>query len=123
MNIFFTPVLFSFFRTSAVLRQVAQGAEFPEDPAIEHWFEMMRTNLWEPDWFVSIRLHQNLHHTRIGDISPERRNESMIILLIVLILLFGFGGYRMGPGIGYYGGGSLSLILTIVLILLLLKVI
>jgi hypothetical protein len=34
----------------------------------------------------------------------------------------GFGGYRMGPGLGYYGGG-LSLILTIVLILLLLKVI
>jgi hypothetical protein len=39
-----------------------------------------------------------------------------------LILLFGFGGYRMGPGIGYYGGGGISLILTIVLILLLLKV-
>jgi hypothetical protein len=34
-----------------------------------------------------------------------------------------FGGYRMGPGLGYYGGGGLSLILTIVLILLLLKVI
>jgi hypothetical protein len=47
----------------------------------------------------------------------------VIILLIVLILLFGFGGYRMGPGIGYYGGGSLSLILLIVLVLLLLRVI
>ena len=34
---------------------------------------------------------------------------------------FGFGGYRMGPGLGYYGGGGLSLILTIVLILLLLR--
>ena len=40
-----------------------------------------------------------------------------------LLLLFGFVGYRMGPGLGYYGGGGLSLILTIVLILLLLKVI
>jgi hypothetical protein len=40
-----------------------------------------------------------------------------------LILLFGFGGYRMGPGIGYYGGGSLSLILLIILVLLLLRVI
>ena len=47
----------------------------------------------------------------------------VIILLVVLILLFGFGGYRMGPGLGYYGGGSLSLILTVVVVLLLLKVI
>jgi hypothetical protein len=47
----------------------------------------------------------------------------VIILLIVLILLFGFGGYRLGPGIGYYGGGGLSLILLIILVLLLLKVI
>jgi hypothetical protein len=34
-----------------------------------------------------------------------------------------FGGYRMGPGIGYYGGGGLGLILLIVIILLLLRVI
>ncbi|HEY3988503.1 MAG TPA: hypothetical protein VGM02_04335 [Acidobacteriaceae bacterium] len=47
----------------------------------------------------------------------------VIILLIVLIVLFGFGGYRLGPGIGYYGGGSISLILLIILVLLLLKVI
>jgi hypothetical protein len=39
------------------------------------------------------------------------------------LLVFGFGGYRMGPGIGYYGGGGLSLIVLIVLILLLLRVI
>jgi len=32
----------------------------------------------------------------------------MLILLIILILVFGFGGYRMGPGLGYYGGGGLS---------------
>lgn len=41
----------------------------------------------------------------------------------MLLLVFGFGGYRMGPGIGYYGGGGLSLIVLIVLILLLLRVI
>jgi hypothetical protein len=48
---------------------------------------------------------------------------AVLILLVVLILVFGFGGYRMGPGLGYYGGGGLSLILTIVVVLLLLKVI
>jgi hypothetical protein len=32
----------------------------------------------------------------------------MIILLLVLLLVFGFGGYRMGPGIGYYGGVVLA---------------
>ena len=45
------------------------------------------------------------------------------ILLVVLLLVFCFGGYRMGPGIGYYGGGGLSLIVLIVLVLLLLHVI
>jgi hypothetical protein len=30
----------------------------------------------------------------------------MIILLIILILVFGFGGFRLGPGVGYYGGGA-----------------
>jgi Protein of unknown function (DUF3309) len=38
-------------------------------------------------------------------------------------LLFAFGGYRMGPGLGYYGGGGISLILLIIIILLLLRVI
>ena len=28
----------------------------------------------------------------------------LLIILIILLLVFGFGGYRMGPGIGYYGG-------------------
>ena len=32
----------------------------------------------------------------------------MLIVLIILILVFGFGGYRMGPGLGYYGGGGIS---------------
>jgi hypothetical protein len=47
----------------------------------------------------------------------------MLIILIVLLLGVVFGGYRMGPGIGYYGGGGLGLILLIVIILLLLRVI
>jgi len=57
--------------------------------------------------------------------APKIRHaeKKMLIILIVLILVFGFGGYRLGPGLGYYGGGGISLILLIVLILLLLKVI
>jgi hypothetical protein len=47
----------------------------------------------------------------------------MLIVLIVLLLVFGFGGYRLGPGMGYYGGGGISLIILIVIILLLLRVI
>lgn len=47
----------------------------------------------------------------------------MLIVLVVLLLVFGFGGYRLGPGLGYYGGGGISLILLIVIILLLLHVI
>jgi hypothetical protein len=55
---------------------------------------------------------------------PRREGEHMLlIILIVLLLLFGFGGYRLGPGIGYYGGGGISLIILIVIILLLLRVI
>lgn len=53
----------------------------------------------------------------------RRRATMLLILLIVLILAFGYGGYRVGPGWGYYGGGSVSLILTIILILVLLRVI
>jgi hypothetical protein len=53
--------------------------------------------------------------------SSREMESSMLILLIVLILVFGFGGYRMGPGLGYYGGGGLSLVLLIVLIVLLLR--
>lgn len=45
---------------------------------------------------------------------PASRGEAVlritiIILLIVPLLVFSFGGYRMGPGLGYYGGGGLSL--------------
>jgi Protein of unknown function (DUF3309) len=54
---------------------------------------------------------------------PRREGERMLIILIILLLVFGFGGYRLGPGLGYYGGGGISLIILIVIILLLLKVI
>lgn len=47
----------------------------------------------------------------------------ILILLVVLILLCGFGGYHMGPGFGYYGGGGLSLILFVLLICLILGII
>jgi hypothetical protein len=49
----------------------------------------------------------------------------MLLAIILIVLIFGFwyGGYRVGPGWGYYGGGGVSLLLTIVLILLLLRVI
>lgn len=55
--------------------------------------------------------------------SREERTVSLIVILVILLLVFGFGGYRMGPGIGYYGGGGISTILLIVIILLLLHVI
>ena len=47
----------------------------------------------------------------------------LLIILVICLLLFGFGCYRLGPGLGYYGGGGISLILLIVIILLLLRVI
>ena len=56
-----------------------------------------------------------------GEIPPL--GGTMLIILIILLLVVGFGGYRMGPGLGYYGGGGLGLILLIVIILLLLRVI
>ena len=45
----------------------------------------------------------------------------LIAVLVILLLLSGFGGYRLGPGVGYYGGGGLSLVLLIVLLVLLLR--
>lgn len=39
----------------------------------------------------------------------------LLILLVVLILICSVGGYRMGPGFGYVGGGGLGLILFILL--------
>ncbi len=43
----------------------------------------------------------------------------LILILVVLLLLAGGGGYYMGPGIGYYGGGTVSILLGIVIIYLL----
>jgi hypothetical protein len=40
----------------------------------------------------------------------------MLIILVVLLIVFAFGGYRLGPGLGYYGGG-LGTILLLLLIL------
>ncbi len=47
----------------------------------------------------------------------------LLTILVILLLVMAFGGYRLGPGLGYYGGGGISLILLIVIILLLLRVI
>jgi hypothetical protein len=67
---------------------------------------------------------KRIFHEGFDAEQPRREGERMLlIILIILLLVFGFGGYRLGPGIGYYGGGGISLIILIVIILLLLKVI
>ncbi len=43
----------------------------------------------------------------------------LILILVLLLLLFGGGGYYMGPGVGYYGGGTVDLILLLVILYLL----
>ena len=43
----------------------------------------------------------------------------MLWILVILLIVFAFGGYNLGPGLGYYGGGGLSLVVLILLILLL----
>jgi hypothetical protein len=43
----------------------------------------------------------------------------LLVILIILVVLFGGGGYYMGPGIGYYGGGGISLVLALIVIYLL----
>ena len=53
----------------------------------------------------------------------RREGARMLLILIVLLFLVVFGGYRMGPGVGYYGGAGLGLILLIIIVLLLLRVI
>jgi hypothetical protein len=69
--------------------------------------------------------HSNRIFAAAAWLAHFQKERTMLLIIILIILIFGtgFGGYRMGPGLGYYGGGGLSLILTIVLILLLLKVI
>jgi hypothetical protein len=73
---------------------------------------------------VAARVLRILSAQKSGSLHPTmRRRIAMLIVLIILLLVFAFGGYRLGPGIGYYGGGGISLILLILIILLLLKVI
>ncbi len=43
----------------------------------------------------------------------------LILVLILVILLVGGGGYAMGPGLGYYGGGTLDIILGLIVVYLL----
>jgi hypothetical protein len=78
-----------------------------------------RTVFYRDEWAFVSPLHCISHVSAI----LRHSENNVLILLIILILVFGFGGYRMGPGLGYYGGGALSLILTVVVVLLLLKVI
>jgi hypothetical protein len=75
--------------------------------------------------FEAQRFLQHSHPTGSGyeDRKLPQGENMLLIVLIILLLVFGFGGYRMGPGLGYYGGGGVSLILLIVIVLLLLRVI
>jgi hypothetical protein len=94
-----------------------------------------RLNLYEElvkhirGWIASVSIASAVDGTHFSRgyeaEQPRREGErmSIILILVILFLVFGFGGYRLGPGMGYYGGGGISLIILIVIILLLLKVI
>ena len=43
----------------------------------------------------------------------------LILILIILLLVVGGGGYYMGPGVGYYGGGTVDIIIGLILVYLL----
>jgi len=43
----------------------------------------------------------------------------LLLILIILLLVVGGGGYYMGPGMGYYGGGTVDIIIGMVIIYLL----
>ncbi len=43
----------------------------------------------------------------------------LILILVILLLVIGSGGYYMGPGVGYYGGGTLDIIIGLIIIYLL----
>ena len=43
---------------------------------------------------------------------------ALIIILIVVLLAVGSGGYYMGPGVGYYGGGTLDIIIGLIIVYL-----
>jgi hypothetical protein len=42
----------------------------------------------------------------------------LIIILIALIIAIGSGGYYMGPGLGYYGGGTIDILLVLIVVYL-----
>lgn len=43
----------------------------------------------------------------------------MLLILLILLLVFGFGGYRLGPGLGYYGGGIGTIVILLIILWLL----
>ncbi len=43
----------------------------------------------------------------------------LILILVILLLVIGGGGYSMGPGLGYYGGGTLDIIIGLIILYLL----
>ena len=100
------------------------------DPALRiTTHNRLDSTLKAPSLFLRLAIENSIKtQTESLDVASDsfsnfRGGIVLIVILIILIVLFGFGGYRMGPGIGYYGGGTLSLILLIILVLLLLKVI
>jgi hypothetical protein len=44
---------------------------------------------------------------RCNGLLSFEKEKTMLLMIVLIILIFGtgFGGYRMGPGWGYYGGG------------------
>jgi hypothetical protein len=43
----------------------------------------------------------------------------LILILLIVLLAVGGGGYYMGPGLGYYGGGTVDIILGLIIVYLL----
>lgn len=74
------------------------------------------------EW-ISFIVHPMVRKRRCRLATRLGGRTMLLVILLVLLLVFGFGGYRMGPGLGYYGGGGLSLVVLIVIILLLMHVI
>ncbi len=43
---------------------------------------------------------------------------ALIIILVIVLLAVGGGGYYMGPGVGYYGGGTVDILIGLVIVYL-----
>jgi hypothetical protein len=54
-----------------------------------------------------------------GDRVVINSRMPLILILVILLLVVGGGGYYMGPGVGYYGGGTLDIIIVLVIVYLL----